>query len=96
MKRILVATDLSARSDRAIDRAHLLAIDLKARLVIVHVIDDELPSGLRKVHSELAVDNIRANIAHLRPRMGARPHILIQYGKPYREILDVAGNADAF
>src|SRR5690606_10204649 len=36
---ILLATDLSARCDRALDRAALLAKEWDARLVVVHVVE---------------------------------------------------------
>jgi nucleotide-binding universal stress UspA family protein len=36
---ILLATDLSGRCDRALDRAALLALEWKARLVVVHAIE---------------------------------------------------------
>ncbi|MDQ6433075.1 universal stress protein [Mesorhizobium sp. LHD-90] len=37
---ILVATDLSARCDRAVDRAAALAVDWEGRLRVIHVVDD--------------------------------------------------------
>ncbi|NMG40646.1 universal stress protein [Chelativorans sp. ZYF759] len=46
MKTILVATDFSERSDRALRRATLLAKNDEARLVLVHGIDDEQPERL--------------------------------------------------
>ena len=45
--RILVASDLTARSDRAMARAVLLARQLDAELRIVHIVDDELPADFR-------------------------------------------------
>lgn len=41
MKRILVATDFSQRSDRAIRRAQLLANEFDAQVRLVHVVDDD-------------------------------------------------------
>src|SRR6056297_3342504 len=43
MKKILVATDFSERSDRALRRATLLARRFGASLSIVHVVDDDQP-----------------------------------------------------
>ena len=43
MPTYIVATDLSARGDRAIDRAAMLARQHGARLVIVHIFDADLP-----------------------------------------------------
>ena len=50
MKKILLATDFSERSDRALRRATLLARQFDAVLSIVHVVDDDQPR--RKVDSD--------------------------------------------
>jgi nucleotide-binding universal stress UspA family protein len=63
MNRILVATDFSVRSDRAMRRASLLARKLKAILSLVHVIDADLPSRMvaeeRAAASALLEESIR-------------------------------------
>lgn len=41
MKTILVATDFSERSDRAVTRAAMIAARAKVRLHLVHVVDDD-------------------------------------------------------
>src|SRR5690606_16635184 len=43
--RILVATDLSARSDRSLERSMLLKRQLGASLIVLHVIEDGDPLG---------------------------------------------------
>jgi nucleotide-binding universal stress UspA family protein len=43
MKKILVATDFSTRSDRAIRRATLLAKKFEAAMLLVHDDDDDRP-----------------------------------------------------
>ena len=43
MKKIMLATDFSERSDRALRRATLLARQFGASLSIVHVVDDDQP-----------------------------------------------------
>lgn len=45
---ILLATDLGARSDRALDRAVLLADQWDAELVVLHVLEDEAPAVLKE------------------------------------------------
>lgn len=45
-KRILVATDFSTRSDRALRRAIYLAKSLPAALSLVHVVDEDQPKRL--------------------------------------------------
>ncbi len=52
MKKILVATDFSERSDRAVRRAGLLAQEQGAHLSLLHVVDDDRPQRL--VASEAA------------------------------------------
>lgn len=42
---ILAATDLSARSDRAIDRALMLGGDLGRKVAVVHVVEDAARAG---------------------------------------------------
>ncbi len=46
MRTILVATDFSTRSDRALRRAVLLARQIEARLVLLHVVDEDRPRRL--------------------------------------------------
>jgi len=46
MKTIVVATDFSERSDRAIRRAKLLAREFESKLHLVHVVDDDQPQML--------------------------------------------------
>lgn len=64
MKRILVATDFSARSDRAIRRATFLARAHGSSITLLHVIDDDQPKRIlraeRKVASALIADQARS------------------------------------
>ena len=53
MKRIMLATDFSERSDRALRRATLLARQSGASVLILNVIDDDQPS--RVINSERKV-----------------------------------------
>ena len=46
MRRVLVATDFSARSQCALRRAGLIARRLNAELTLVHVVDDDQPTAL--------------------------------------------------
>lgn len=46
MQRVLVATDFSTRSDRALRRGGLLARQVSAELILVHVVDDDQPRRL--------------------------------------------------
>lgn len=55
MNRLLVATDFSVRSDRALRRASLLAHKLEASLTVVHVVDADRPPKL------IAADQVAAS-----------------------------------
>jgi nucleotide-binding universal stress UspA family protein len=46
LRKVLLATDLSARCDRALDRAVAIAGDARAHLVILHVFEDLEESSL--------------------------------------------------
>jgi nucleotide-binding universal stress UspA family protein len=63
MKTILLATDFSARSDRALRRATLLARQVGAVLVVVHVVDDDQPPDI--------VETERAQAETLLRRLGS-------------------------
>ena len=53
IQKILVATDFSTRSDRALRRASLLAHSVSAELVLLHVIDDDQPKPLQEVQQRV-------------------------------------------
>ncbi len=56
MKRVLVATDFSTRSDRAMRRATLIATPHGAEILLVHVVDDDLPARLLDIERRAAED----------------------------------------
>lgn len=56
MRKILVATDFSVRSDRAVRRATLLAKEFDASLCLVHVVDDDQPEQLVEAEKQVAAD----------------------------------------
>lgn len=63
LKVVLVATDFSARSDRAVRRAAAVARAAGARLVLAHAVDDDQPERIVAAECDLAetalVDAIR-------------------------------------
>lgn len=90
LSKVLVATDLSARSDRAVERAVILAKQTGAALTILHVVDTDLPSRTAdRLH-----DDARALIAdHVATLQGVdlmAPDIRVVFGKDYNDIVDVA------
>ncbi|TCM21726.1 nucleotide-binding universal stress UspA family protein [Novosphingobium sp. PhB165] len=88
MGAILVATDLSARSDRAIDRAFELGRDLGAAVKVVHVVKPEGHTGLLE---ELVESRVRETL----PELGEGAEILLPEGSPPGTIARVAGEQGA-
>ena len=91
-KRILLATDLSARCDRALDRAVSLAAQWQARLVVLHVLEDEpatlreagLPSWRRPPDpATLARKQLLADVGSI----AEKATIIIEQGEPAEAIL---------
>lgn len=72
---VLVATDLSPRCDRAVDRAARLAAEWNTRLKVVHVVADA-PKG--KVSATLTEDAVRASL----PDPDINADILLPTGSP--------------
>lgn len=84
---ILLATDLSARSDRAMDRAAQVMAQRGARLVVVHVLDPATPTKLTA--RELA-ERARRELADQLRDAGERVVIRVERGEPVAEIRRVA------
>lgn len=91
----IVATDLSARSDRAVERAVQLLKGRDARLTVVHVIDNELPAAISEVQEKYARKYIADHVADLTGKGEAAVEIQVLFGKPYAEILGAAEKLQA-
>lgn len=96
-RKILLATDLSVRSDRALDRAVSLARQWQAHLVALHVLEQTLPND-----SNLAdpvpswrrdpdrLSTARASVLVDLHGMDDKATILIEEGEPAETIVNVA------
>jgi len=87
LKKILVATDLSARSDRALQRALTLAYERQAELEILHVVDDTWPQKIIEQHEASAGRGIVEQIAALPASRDVRFSTTVVRGQDYREII---------
>src|SRR5690606_15757789 len=97
-KKILLATDLSSRGDRALDRAAQLAKDWKAELLVLHVLDpsegfierrhlDDLPSWRRPPDRRgLAEARVRRDL----PEAFGPALVRVEEGDPVAVIDEVA------
>jgi universal stress protein E len=95
MKTIMVASDLSARSDRALTRGAMIADQHQARLVAVHVVDEELPAGMADRQVEDANLLLRAFLVSLPKATERVSEVRIVVGEPYQTILAEAEKLDA-
>jgi nucleotide-binding universal stress UspA family protein len=96
-KAILLATDLSARCDRAFDRAVFLAKEWQARLVAVHVMEENATALLREAEPpaswrrgadprQLAESRIRSELRERSPDLT----VVVQRGDAAEAILRAA------
>ncbi|ARP99222.1 universal stress protein [Pseudorhodoplanes sinuspersici] len=95
MKRLLVATDFSTRSDRALRRATLLARQLSAEIVLVHVVDDDQPPRLVKAQERESQGLLTDLAATLREIDQVHCETRVVLGEPFHAIAEMAERADA-
>jgi nucleotide-binding universal stress UspA family protein len=90
--RILLATDLSARSDRAMDRAMMLAKREGAELVVLHVLEATPDSRFHPRTQPLPTlaGFVRAQVLHDLGECASKAQVLIEEGDPAEVIARVA------
>lgn len=97
-KKILLATDLNARSDRALDRSIALMRHYQARLVLLHVLEANAePSGARRIPFfpvnrlvDPRIDGARRQLLDYLGEAGTSAQIRLEEGAPHRVIMRVA------
>ena len=87
MKRLLVATDLSPRSDLALTRAWRLTQQHGAELRVCHVVDDALPAHLADAQKVAAETILQERIRALAGEGSSSVSAAVVAGKPFAEIL---------
>jgi universal stress protein E len=88
LSRILVATDLSPRAQKAIARAIMLAAELGAALTILHVLTAVTGNKVRQRQVALQVEkDLRRDIATLSSAHDGRATIRVVTGTPFVEII---------
>lgn len=87
MKRILLATDLSARSDRALQRAIALASDFGAALTALHVVDEALPDEILRGLEASASTAMERQVASLPLAGGLRVIKEVVRGDAHADII---------
>ena len=92
---LLMATDLSARSERALERALQLAGQHGASLEILNIVDEDLPDAAQGHMATVAKNEIEDSIAKMNAPDGANISVRVLPGKDYQDIIDEADAADA-
>lgn len=95
MRTILLATDFSTRSDRALRRAVLLARQLEAELLLVHVVDPDRPARLVEAErrgAELLLAEL-AETCCREDRIGCR--FELRFGAAFEGVLAAAAESGA-
>ena len=87
---ILIATDLSSRSDMALHRASILAREWNAPCTIVHVVDDDKPKEIINRQIEEARLYLEEMIKNGSLWSGIACDIVIQSGTPHEIINAIA------
>ncbi|MGD9599979.1 MAG: universal stress protein [Steroidobacteraceae bacterium] len=101
MRKLLCATDLSTRADRAVRRAALLARQYAADLLLLHVVDDDQPkhfveARLAEARAHLETDAARApggpgSVAAIEVVAGHASETIARYARDWNAELIVMG-----
>ena len=95
LRKILVASDLSDQAGLAIDRAVELAREHGAEIIIVHVVDEDLPSDAQSFLTTTSDHDIRAKLARHPHAEGLTKSIDIVVGRPDLDIAEAAESEQA-
>jgi len=95
IERLLVATDLSARSDRAVERAVVMAAASDAKLTVLHVVSSGLSDIMADRQIEDALRQIRDHLESLPLAKERSIDVKIVVGQGSDDILDAAEDLDA-
>lgn len=87
---VLVATDLSMRSYRAIVQGAQWAVKHDAELLVLHVVDEEQPEEILAAETVAARQYLLRQLEHPLFEHVPRKQVLVRAGMDFRTILDVA------
>jgi nucleotide-binding universal stress UspA family protein len=95
VQRILVATDLSVRSDRAVRRAAQLAKQHHAALSVVHVVDDDQPEDVVIAAERAATTQLELVIRPISEALNGRCEWRTMRGDPFAVLTGLIPEAGA-
>ncbi|MCY6380763.1 universal stress protein [Hoeflea prorocentri] len=93
MKTIMLATDFSERSDRALRRATLLAEQFNASLSIIHIVDDDQPKRLVEREKQIAENYLHQLEKTVTKMDGVTCTSEVIFGAPHDGIAQATNNA---
>lgn len=93
--RLLCATDLSSRSDRALRRAGRLAREAGAELVLLSVVDDDQPTRLVVSEQREVAILLAEQSRTMHELQGLEPRLRVEAGDAFDAIIHVADAEDA-
>lgn len=88
MPKLLCATDLLPKSEAAIDRAGMLAEQLRAQLSLLHVVSPATSECNLEQALQLAISGLETRARAPEWRFGPLPEVAVRAGNPSRLILD--------
>ncbi|WP_271409037.1 universal stress protein [Pseudomonas sp. Q1-7] len=94
MKALMLATDLSNRSDRALRRAARLARQFDCPWFILHVVDDDQPQLRIELETEQVRRHLDEQLDFFTELAGRAPEIWVEVGDPAKHIADCTRWAD--
>jgi len=95
MKKLIVATDLSDRSDYAIERAAMLARSYNCPWAIVHLVDEDTPKRLIDRNIDDARELLQSRVESLAVIAGTEPELIIEAGQIEEGINNIAHKINA-
>ncbi|MGE9763431.1 universal stress protein [Pseudomonas sp. PDM20] len=94
MKSLMVATDLSGRSEKALHRAAALAKRYACPWTVLYVVDEDQPSALVEQEVTQVRLMLEARLVELTELGGSCPKLLVERGDPNQQILAAAKQQD--
>jgi universal stress protein E len=95
LEHMLVATDLSHRAEAAIARSVELALRLRARLTLLHVVEHDQPDRYVARELKQANDALAEESYRLRNETGCEIAVRVVAGDPFEKIGNIATEEDA-
>lgn len=90
MKSLMVATDLSGRSEKALHRAAALAKRYACPWTVIYVVDEDQPAALIEQEVTQVRLMLEARLVELTELGGTCPKLLVERGDPNQKILAAA------